>query len=302
MNQIDEKLYDKGLCGPLKPSLGPLRQRFGAPPFSCLDQTHANWQTRKKRWIGLGIESEVGRGDNLLALAHLGQGTSVFDPVLCELAYAWWSPNRGVVLDPFAGGSVRGCIASILGRKYWGCELRGEQVEANQKQGEKIRGKFKPKWFQGDSEAIIPEKAPKADFIFSCPPYGDLEEYSDEEADLSNKSWQEFRAKYQRIIYHAAAKLKENRFACFVVSNYRDKREGKMRNLVAETCECFEAAGCDFYNDGILLGSSGSAARRANRIFVNGNRKLVKIHQNVLCFCKGSPKLAAEAILESEKE
>ena len=39
-------------------------------------------------------------------------GTSVFDPVLCEVAYRWFSPPGGHVLDPFAGGSVRGILAA----------------------------------------------------------------------------------------------------------------------------------------------------------------------------------------------
>lgn len=41
--------------------------------------------------------------------------TSIFDPVLCELVYRWFSPESGTVLDPFAGGSVRGIVASKLG-------------------------------------------------------------------------------------------------------------------------------------------------------------------------------------------
>ena len=47
-------------------------------------------------------------------------GTSIFDPVLCELAYRWYCPPGGVILDPFAGGSVRGIVASKLGRRYVG--------------------------------------------------------------------------------------------------------------------------------------------------------------------------------------
>lgn len=35
-------------------------------------------------------------------------GTSIFDPVICEIAYRWFCPPGGTVLDPFAGGSVRG--------------------------------------------------------------------------------------------------------------------------------------------------------------------------------------------------
>jgi len=37
------------------------------------------------------------------------------------------------VLDPFAGGSVRGIVASRLGYRYVGIELRQEQVEANRR-------------------------------------------------------------------------------------------------------------------------------------------------------------------------
>ena len=52
--------------------------------------------------------------------------TSIFDPVLCEIAYRWFSPEHGTVLDPFAGGSVRGIVASKLKRQYIGHELRQE--------------------------------------------------------------------------------------------------------------------------------------------------------------------------------
>jgi hypothetical protein len=31
--------------------------------------------------------------------------------VLCEIAYRWFSPPGGLILDPFAGGSVRGIVA-----------------------------------------------------------------------------------------------------------------------------------------------------------------------------------------------
>ena len=70
-------------------------------------------------------------------LTYVG-GTSIFDPVLCELAYLWFCPPGGKVLDPFAGGSVRGIVAAKLGRKYTGIELRKEQVDANREQAARI--------------------------------------------------------------------------------------------------------------------------------------------------------------------
>jgi hypothetical protein len=38
-----------------------LSDRFIAPPFSILDSKQAYWQQRKKQWLALGIESELGR-------------------------------------------------------------------------------------------------------------------------------------------------------------------------------------------------------------------------------------------------
>ncbi|KAB7850135.1 pyridoxal-phosphate dependent enzyme [Streptomyces mobaraensis] len=74
----------------------------------------------------------------------LAGGTSVFDPVLCELAYRWFSAPGATVVDPFAGGSVRGLIAAFLGRPYIGNDLSQQQVEANRAQVEDLscRGLF----------------------------------------------------------------------------------------------------------------------------------------------------------------
>jgi len=54
----------------------------------------------------------------LSALAFTDKGgiLSIFDPVACELSYRWFCPKEGEVLDPFAGGSVRGIVANFYGR------------------------------------------------------------------------------------------------------------------------------------------------------------------------------------------
>lgn len=43
-----------------------LAERFGIPPFSVLNAREGWWQERKRAWIALGIQSELGRGENLL--------------------------------------------------------------------------------------------------------------------------------------------------------------------------------------------------------------------------------------------
>jgi DNA modification methylase len=225
--------------------------------------------------------------------APASTGTSIFDPVLCELAYRWFSPQGGVIVDPFAGGSVRGLVASHLGRQYHGVELRPEQVAANRAQIA-IAAEPAPTWTEGDSRHIA-DLLPgvQADFIFSCPPYADLEIYSDDPRDLSTLDYADFRAAYFEIIKAACSLLKPDRFACFVVGEARDAK-GNYYNFVGDTVEAFRAAGLHFYNEAILLTAIGSLPIRAGKQFM-ASRKLGKTHQNVLVFVKGDGKKAAAA-------
>lgn len=225
-------------------------------------------------------------------------GTSIFDPVLCELAYRWFCPPGGLILDPFAGGSVRGIVAAKLGRRYVGVELRAEQVAANAAQLNILSDTdTAPTWIVGDSRYIAEHCGadwPGADFLFSCPPYADLEVYSDDPADLSTLAYEEFRAAYQDIIVKICALLKPDRFACFVVGDVRDKN-GFYYGFPWHTIAAFEAAGLRLYNDAVLVTAVGSLPIRAGRAFESA-RKLGKTHQNVLIFCKGDPKKATAAI------
>jgi DNA modification methylase len=199
-----------------------------------------------------------------------------------------------LVLDPFAGGSVRGIVASKLGRQYVGVDLRAEQVEANCVQGDELCQEFQPVWHCGDSRNIDQTcKGVEADFIFSCPPYADLERYSDDPNDLSTLAYEDFRLAYFEIIKQSCGLLKQDRFACFVVGEVRDKR-GAYYDFVGDTVQAFREAGLDYYNEAILITAVGSLPIRVGRQF-SGARKLGKTHQNVLVFVKGSGKKAAEA-------
>lgn len=213
---------------------------------------------------------------------------SVFDPVVCEIVYRWFVPEHGKILDPFAGGSVRGIVAGYLGYGYTGIDLRKEQVECNIRQGNELNIK-NVSWLQGDSNYLekIIAKDESFDFVFSCPPYFDLEKYSDDAADLSNLEWDEFRKQYADIIKKSISRLSNNRFACFVVGDIRND-SGYYRNFVSETINNFIDAGALLYNEIILLNQIGSLPIRVGRQFQN-SRKTGKAHQNILVFYKGDP-------------
>jgi len=313
-----------------------LAERFLVPPFSILNARDGWWQARKKAWLALGLQSELGRGNegdgtkrgltyasscqppsvynaknrHEAAVGHkvswdefyaacpnaaVQSGTSIFDPVLCELAYRWFCPPGGTVLDPFAGGSVRGVVAAVLGRRYVGIDLSEEQIEANREQAEAICDDPCPVWHVGDSRNIAAlATGVEADFVFSCPPYADLEVYSDDPADLSTLGYDDFRRDYAEIIAETCKLLRANRFACFVVGEVRDKR-GRYYDFVGDTVQAFRDAGLDYYNEAILVTQLGSLPIRVGHPF-EASRKLGKTHQNVLVFIKGDAKKATKAI------
>lgn len=312
---LEAKLNGLDLFGePIKrKASGPVAERFGFPPFSVLDARSGEWQERKRAWLAVGIDGECARtckgsnawhdlglnprrAESTRKIAAAGNGPTVFDPTLCECVYRWFCPPGGQVVDPFAGGSVRGIVAGMLGLRYWGCDLRREQVDANEEQADEIDPEVRPVWVCGDSMNTLAD-APPADFVFSCPPYGDLEKYSDDPADLSAMEWHTFQAAYGRIILQAVKCLKPDRFACFVVGDFRDGR-GFYRDFVSATIAAFRIGGAELYNEAILVTSVGSASMRVTKQFDAG-RKFAKTHQNILVFCKGDWRKAARACMPS---
>lgn len=310
---------------------------FIVPPLSIISTRDGRWNERAQRWKGIGVRSEVGRDSNLTyadsaqspgyykfknalerqlgrkvsheeakeAMIASGKkmlaGTSIFDPALCEVLYTWFCPKGGTtIIDPFAGGSVRGIVASRLGYRYIGNDLRPEQIQANQKNADEIFSRigeplYRPTWTCGDStniKTILQEQGIHLDggfdMIFSCPPYADLEVYSDNERDISNMSYDDFLQAYRNIIKETCSMLKDNRFAVFVVSEVRNKNSKKsfFRGFVQDTIQAFEDSGVYYYNHIILANQVASAATRCRK-FMNSTRKITRVHQDVLVFYKG---------------
>jgi DNA modification methylase len=307
---------------------GAIAQRFGIAPFSIMDCRRSWWKQRRDYWLKLGIESEVGRNEKLkfsdTILNNAGRdknltlpnsaiyeypnsdkpqynGTSVFDPVICEIAYRWYCPNNGYIFDPFAGGSVRGIVAAHLGMNYVGVELRSEQVEANNEQKTKLgEGAGSCEWINGDSRTVdLNIIETPINLIFSCPPYFDLEQYSDDENDLSNcKTYESFLIAYKEIITRSVNLLADNSFAVWIVSEIRDE-QGNYRNFVGDTINAFEQAGMKYYNECVYVQQSGSWAMRIGRMF-GASRKIARIHQNILIFAKGDPFATTKTLGEGE--
>lgn len=294
-----------------------LMDKFIVPPFSVFDTRQAYWQNRKRQWLKLGIKSELGREVKTFHMADwldekreqgkmsghiVPSDTSIFDPVLCELCYKWVCINNGTILDVFSGGSVRGIVANILNYEYYGIDLSEKQILANKDNAKEILGdeyELKTHWINDDSQNVDKYiENNSVDMIFTCPPYFDLEIYSNKENDLSNMTYDNFKKAYTEIIVKACQKLKENRFAVFVVGDIRDKK-GFYRDFVDLTKQALSQGGLHNWNEIIFLNGMASASIRAEKPFV-ANRKITKIHQNILVYYKGDPSKIKENFKEIE--
>ena len=268
-----------------------LKEQFGANPFTVFDVKEQSWRERKQWWNNKGIlppleplqsKSMVNMPDDKFI-----KTASTFDPVLCEMMYRWYCPEGGTILDPFAGGSVRGIVAGYLGYKYTGIDIRPEQVASNIDQASRILGPSKqPEWIAGSSNVVLFEQFladRRFDMLFTCPPYFNLEVYSDIEGDLSNMEWPAFIGTYRSIIRKACALLKKDAMAIIVVGEVR-ARNGYLYGFVPATVKAFEDCGLKYYNEAVLETPVVSAQKRASSTMRHG--KLVKVHQNVLMFKK----------------
>lgn len=272
-----------------------LRNLFIEPPFSVLDSKTKSWTERKAVWNKINMKSEVSRNRviNLknYAIAYpnantgynYSLGTSIFDPVLCEVLYNWFNIDGGSILDPFAGGCVRGVVAHYLGYQYTGIDIRKEQIESNRKQSVEILNKDnQPEYIIGNSNTVLDKLDKQYDMIFSCPPYSNLEVYSNLKNDISNMNYNEFIPIYKSIINKSVEKLSPTGMACFVVGNIRDKN-GNYRNFINDTINAFIKSGMVLYNECIYLENGLNTAAMRSKKYMR-NLKLVKVHQNILVF------------------
>lgn len=310
-----------------KPASASLNDRFIVPPFSILDTRKGYWQERKKKWRELIGDNGESRNDTLItspeikykdlyqrtrqhreelgitfkeyldkyvpddvkereASKVLSAGVSLLDPVMAEIVCRWFGQDNCKTFDCFAGDSVFGYVSAHLGNEFVGIELRPEQARLN---NERVEG-MTARYINDDGQNVAQHIAPDSqDLLFSCPPYFDLEKYSDLENDASNQdSYEDFIKILENAFKAAVGCLKENRFAVIVVGDVRDKSTGFYYDFCGDIKRIFKEAGMPLYNEIILVETGASTALRAGRYMES--RKVAKMHQNILVFYKGKTK------------
>jgi len=177
-------------------------------------------------------------------------------------------------------------VAAYLGNDFTGVELREKQAALNNERVEGMNARYICDDGQNVAQHIEPESQ---DLLFSCPPYFDLEKYSDLPNDASNQgSYEDFIKILENAFTGAVSCLKENRFAAICVGDVRDKNTGFYYDFCGDIKRIFKQNGMRLYNEIILVEQTASTALRASRYM--DSRKVAKTHQHLLVFFKGDPK------------
>lgn len=279
----------------------PLGER-DITPLTVLHTARRDWQARRKAWLDAGLDDGDGRTHiSVWPTITPEEGirwqrrVSIFDPVLAEIFILWHTRPGDTVLDPFAGGPVRGLVAAHLGRHYIGIDISPSQVAANQARRDAwaARGLLAGSvtWHVGAAQRLLPEFDPETvDYVLTCPPYHDLERYTDDPADLSVMAWEEYVQAVHAITAETARILRPDRWATWVTGDLRDKR-GHLRRLPAMVDAAHEQAGMPLVNDQIVVTPLGGKFGVLWRSW--GGRSATRVHQHAHTYIRGDRRRAA---------
>lgn len=210
---------------------------------------------------------------------------SVFPAPLVEwIILRYGGPEGGRILDAFAGGPPRALVASIMGYQYVGFDVRQEQIDENMKILNRLGLADDVSYVHGDGTKLKGSKE-EFDLALTCPPYFNVEVYSDQKDDISSfATYDEFNFAMARCAATHYPLMKSGAFVCITVGNFRDKKSGELIDFRSDTVRNFQEAGFLFWQDVILSKNFGSAAKRSTNAWKG--QKLVARHEHLLVFRK----------------
>lgn len=273
---LDNITYKTNLFGKKVPQMSML-SRIGFLPTSI-------WETDWNRVKQLkAIVGDKGQTRNVKGSTTFGAdvGASIFNPDLAQKILSAYCPLNAKILDQFGGGGTRGIIATAMGFDYTGVELRQEEVDRINQRMNELDKHFK--LICGDSCVTTFDKE-TFDFSFTCPPYYDLEIYSNNEKDLSNLgTYDEFLLGMKKVLKINYDALKPGSFSIWVVGNFRDKK-GDLTHYSGDLIRLAKEVGFHLHDELIFHGASGAANQRVGNF--EKNRKSVRIHEYIIVLKK----------------
>lgn len=266
----------------VKPQDGYVRPKMDFKTSTSIWNVDEVIKRRVTQWRRLTEEDGHNGERNILRKDGVYTGTySVFPIPLMEYILIRYAENGGKLLDAFAGGPPRGICSSIMGLEYHGVDVRQEQIDENHRVINGL-GLANISYHLNDARSLD-FGVSDFDVAVTCPPYYDLEQYSDQADDMSAfPTYGSFDAAMWMCAHAHRPLMKPGSFVCIIIGNFRDKKTGEMIDFRAHTVENFRDAGFTFHDEIILSRNFGSAAKRAKNAWQG--KKLVRRHEFLLVF------------------
>ena len=213
-----------------------------------------------------------------------GATASIFPPRVALNILAMYGEGVTKIYDPFAGGGTRAIVAAEVGIPYLGVELRKDEVFVLRKllEGREISDDM-VEIFEGDSAYGVQTIADgECDFLYTCPPYWNLEKYKGGPADLSMMSYLDFLKTMRKVVKECHRILKPGSLACWVMGMTREG--GKHNDLVLlhhDITRIHLEEGFKVKEEIVIYRNNPIALRRVGN-FQRGNKLLIRMHE--YCF------------------
>jgi len=166
----------------------------------------------------LQIRRDKGGHDNTSSRAEY----SHFPQEVASICYELFLRDATSIFDPFAGWGERGAFAKTFNKNYVGFDINPVAIES----ALNLYG------VQNTLADSADDDIPEFDGLITCPPYWNLESYSDSGIDAI-QTWGKFLFEYRRIIERCYLSAKSGTNFCFMVGDWRDS--GKYYDFTHQT-------------------------------------------------------------------
>jgi len=210
----------------------------------------------------------------------VNDNVSIFNPHLALMILSAYCPKGASIYDPFAGGGTRGFIAAAMGFAYYGREIRQCEVDRIKQVQKKLKLPFTIECKDAKAKVL---GTTKFDFSYTCPPYWNMEVYSNMANDISNTdTYKLFLSGIKKSLLRTYQALKPGSLSIWVVGNFRQGH--KLLHFNGDLIRKANEVGFQLHDELIFWGGSGHAVGRAGN-FVK-NRKSVRIHEYIVVLKK----------------
>ena len=200
------------------------------------------------------------------------QQYSPFPEEVARICYELYLRDCKTIFDPFAGWGERHRYAKEYGKEYTGFDVNPIAIQHGSDH------------FTVNNELADSESAafPLFDGLITCPPYWNLEKYTDHGIDAA-PTWEIFLARYEAIFDKAWQAAKDGATFCVMVGDWR--KGGIYYDIAHQTRKIFEQLGATTIDDVVISRKAVSKIKimlpQAKRLGYS-----VKVHESLMVFKK----------------